>query len=148
MNLNWISHCFTNSFVFAGRASRTEYWTFALFAWVVCALLRASADNVLYFFGALALTPAHLAVAVRRLHDTGRSGWWLLAPYAATAATGVAFILDAGPALKTSAISAALFFVVCSLIIIGLCIALLVFFLLDSEPRANRYGEIAPAAAP
>lgn len=75
---------------FRGRARRSEYWWFALFS----ALLGIAAmvlDNLLGtdFEGPgtngliglvvnLVLLLPGLAVAVRRLHDTDRSGWWLL----------------------------------------------------------------------
>ncbi|SAK48349.1 Inner membrane protein YhaI [Caballeronia hypogeia] len=71
--------------VFAGRARRKEYWFFTLFyillAFVVGfveGLLRlGDGPSTLY---SLALLLPSIAVGVRRLHDTGRSGWWLLLP--------------------------------------------------------------------
>ena len=68
---------------FDGRASRAEYWWFYLgnfiVLFVLAALGRASSlFVVLYVVYALALIVPTLAVAVRRLHDTGKSGWWLL----------------------------------------------------------------------
>ncbi len=74
---------------FSGRSRRSEFWFFVLFsaivrtiANVVDAILHTNyANNVgglvstLVF---LALVVPSLAVSVRRLHDTGRSGWWLL----------------------------------------------------------------------
>ena len=68
---------------FEGRAGRAEYWWFVLadFLLIVRAQ-RAGAGRervlVLYFVAALALLVPSLAVAIRRLHDTGRSGWLLL----------------------------------------------------------------------
>jgi uncharacterized membrane protein YhaH (DUF805 family) len=80
---------------FNGRARRSEYWLFQLFAWIVYfvafsleILLRASAGPdsvspgaalfglVLLVFGLGSLIPA-LAVTVRRLHDSDKSGFWL-----------------------------------------------------------------------
>jgi uncharacterized membrane protein YhaH (DUF805 family) len=78
---------------FGGRARRSEYWWFALFLFLVdlVAMLlaafttRASGMNeigtaillALILFSLASIIPA-LAVAVRRMHDTNRSGWWLL----------------------------------------------------------------------
>jgi uncharacterized membrane protein YhaH (DUF805 family) len=76
---------------FAGRARRSEYWWFALFLALV-SIVTSVLDNVLGtdFEGSatsggvislianLALLLPSLAVGVRRLHDTDRSGWWLL----------------------------------------------------------------------
>jgi uncharacterized membrane protein YhaH (DUF805 family) len=68
---------------FTGRARRAEYWWFAL-ANVICivALLLLSGITkiflVAYFIYLLALIVPSIAVAVRRLHDTDKSGWWFL----------------------------------------------------------------------
>jgi len=62
---------------FDGRASRSEYWWFYLFT----VLVSAAADSLDGTAGNLAslffLLPG-LALVARRLHDTGRSGWWFL----------------------------------------------------------------------
>lgn len=67
---------------FSGRARRSEYWWFALFTAMV-AIVAAVLDVALHTPAAvlvldLALLLPSLAVTVRRLHDTGRSGWWIL----------------------------------------------------------------------
>jgi uncharacterized membrane protein YhaH (DUF805 family) len=67
---------------FTGRARRKEYWMFTLVSGIISVVL-AILDNVLTtsLLGALyslAVLLPSLAVGVRRLHDTGRSGWWLL----------------------------------------------------------------------
>jgi uncharacterized membrane protein YhaH (DUF805 family) len=72
---------------FAGRARRKEYWMFTLVN-VIISIVLASIDSVLeisvltvgilgLIYSLTVLLP-NLAVSVRRLHDTGRSGWWLL----------------------------------------------------------------------
>jgi len=73
-----ISVCLQKKYVdFSGRASRPEFWWFFLFQ--VLALLVASViHQVVYFVVALALFLPAIGVGVRRLHDVGRSGWWLL----------------------------------------------------------------------
>jgi uncharacterized membrane protein YhaH (DUF805 family) len=72
---------------FSGRARRSEYWYWVLF-YVVLSVIASLLDRA--FFGGswsrafitgivgLALLLPSLAVAVRRLHDTSRSGWWIL----------------------------------------------------------------------
>jgi uncharacterized membrane protein YhaH (DUF805 family) len=68
--------------VFTGRARRKEYWYFVLIATVIevgaFALGTAQRMPEYFFVAIVALTIPHLAVSVRRLHDTGRSGWWML----------------------------------------------------------------------
>ena len=70
---------------FSGRARRKEYWLFFLFITVV-GLVASGIDALLGFvemgpvnlIWSLAVLLPSLAVGARRLHDTGRSGWWLL----------------------------------------------------------------------
>lgn len=69
---------------FAGRATRTNYWMFVLFNFLVFLVLSVilsffgDVGNVIYFLLTLAVLLPSLGIAVRRLHDTDRSGWWLL----------------------------------------------------------------------
>ena len=72
---------------FSGRARRSEYWWFILFMYVVMAVpyaLILMGDTMgtiglaLLAIAMLGLVLPAIAVAVRRLHDTGRSGWWYL----------------------------------------------------------------------
>jgi uncharacterized membrane protein YhaH (DUF805 family) len=68
-----------------GRASRSEFWFFFLFAFAcmifktvnpITGLEQSAGYGYVYGLVALALLLPNLAVMVRRLHDTGRSGWW------------------------------------------------------------------------
>ncbi|MAZ52500.1 MAG: hypothetical protein CMO31_00605 [Trueperaceae bacterium] len=79
--------CFNKYVNFGGRASRSEFWLFVLFV-VLGGLILGVIDGVVGVeqgdpvslgnaFGLLTFLPG-LAVAVRRLHDTNRSGWWYL----------------------------------------------------------------------
>ena len=70
---------------FSGRARRKEYWMFVLFNILIAvgiaiveAVLLGLTMGVLSMIYALAVLLPGLAVTVRRLHDTGRSGWWVL----------------------------------------------------------------------
>ncbi|WP_018217882.1 DUF805 domain-containing protein [Salinispora vitiensis] len=67
---------------FSGRARRAEYWWFTLFLIVIgvaAALLNGALDTIAVVVVVnLALALPSLAVAVRRLHDTDRSGWMVL----------------------------------------------------------------------
>lgn len=60
---------------FEGRASRAEYWWFVLFG-VLVTIPVTLLGPLLFVVGVVLLIP-QLAVTVRRLHDTNRSGWWL-----------------------------------------------------------------------
>ena len=74
--------CFSKYVTFSGRASRPELWYFILFLLLtqfVAAVLDHALGITLFepVVGLGTLLPG-LAVEVRRLHDLGRSGWWLL----------------------------------------------------------------------
>ena len=62
---------------FSGRATRSEYWWFVLCEVLILGIASPISDTLPGLF-ALALVLPALAVGARRLHDTGRSGWWLL----------------------------------------------------------------------
>ena len=81
----------TNYATFSGRARRSEFWWFGLFnvlVGVVASVLdlvlgtpmvgEVSESGVIEMLSRLALLLPSTAVAIRRLHDVGWSGWWLL----------------------------------------------------------------------
>ncbi len=77
--LNPIKNQYTD---FYGIATRQQYWMFVLF-YVVIYVVLAIVDSIigmslLTLLYSLALLVPSLAIAARRLHDTGRSGWWQL----------------------------------------------------------------------
>ena len=69
---------------FDGRASRSQYWWFYLFQIIVSSVLYClspilgSAVTTLATLVNLALLLPALGLCFRRLHDTGKSGWWIL----------------------------------------------------------------------
>ena len=82
--MNWYLTLMTQKYAsFSGRARRTEYWMFFLVYFVI-ALVIGVVEGLLsiggYLTGIFALVHLlpSLGVTVRRLHDTGRSGWWIL----------------------------------------------------------------------
>ncbi|MFE8643531.1 DUF805 domain-containing protein [Sphingomonas sp. NCPPB 2930] len=73
-----VSVCLQKKYVdFSGRASRSELWWFFLFQ-VLALVVSGLIHNLVYLVVVLALLLPALAVGIRRLHDVGRSGWWLL----------------------------------------------------------------------
>jgi uncharacterized membrane protein YhaH (DUF805 family) len=62
---------------FSGRARRSEYWWFFLFQILVIGVLSIVL-SILGTLVSLALLIPAIAVGARRLHDVGRSGWWML----------------------------------------------------------------------
>lgn len=87
--MKWFSIVLKKYAVFSGRAQRAEYWFFALFYllfFLALSLIDGAAGlfkaelgiGLLGGLFALAMIIPSIAVSVRRLHDTSRSGWWFL----------------------------------------------------------------------
>ena len=72
-----VTTCFSNYVNFDGRAIRSEYWYWVLFVFVVSAILNVVSVKLGLVFSVATFLPS-IAVTIRRLHDTGRSGWWWL----------------------------------------------------------------------
>ena len=91
-----ITTCMGKYVTFSGRASRSEFWWFYLFTvlitWgatvVEAAMFGLGATGILSSIASLVFLLPSLAASSRRLHDIGKSGWWLL-----IALTGVGVIL-------------------------------------------------------
>ena len=88
--MNLVLGCVTQRYAkFSGRARRKEYWLFVL-AFIVASVVALGIDissgtfDEIEVFGVsstivtLGLLIPYVAVSVRRLHDTNRSGWWIL----------------------------------------------------------------------
>jgi len=110
--MDYFAKCLDQFADFRGRASRSEFWWFTLFNVLihiaVSAVAAALFDEVMFVISnvvfALVLFIPQLSVSVRRLHDSGKSGWWMLLSF-----TPVSFVL-------------------------------LIFYLLRSERRTNKWG--------
>jgi len=87
--MNWYIEVLKKYAVFSGRARRKEYWFFCLFNIIISIVLSIidvfllgtepeAGVGLLGTLYALAVLIPALAVSVRRLHDTDRTGWWLL----------------------------------------------------------------------
>ena len=71
---------FQNYVNFNGRASRAEYWWWALFT-VILSFLLSSINSSLGDLGSLVTLLPSIAVAIRRVHDVDRAGWFILVPF-------------------------------------------------------------------
>lgn len=93
--MQWYLKCWKNYVNFSGRARRTEYWMFVLFNVVASIVLgivqnilgltylttvagQTAEQGILTSLYSLAVFLPALAVLFRRLHDIGKSGWWIL----------------------------------------------------------------------
>jgi uncharacterized membrane protein YhaH (DUF805 family) len=85
--MQWYLAVLKNYAGFSGRARRQEFWMFVLVNFVISVVLsildaiigtQTSGVGLLSGIYALAVLIPSIAVAIRRLHDTDRSGWWIL----------------------------------------------------------------------
>jgi uncharacterized membrane protein YhaH (DUF805 family) len=153
---------------FSGRSRRMEFWMWKLFTFLVGmafyvvimiaggAALMAGGDPgdvmaaggaimvvaLIYAFFGLAIFIPDLAVTVRRLHDTNRSGWWILAPvvpYVVAILAGLAGVAS-GSRDGTGAGAIVIVALVCMLAVFALAITLVVFLFLEGTRGPNRFG--------
>ena len=87
--MNWYLEVLKKYAWFDGRSGKKEYWYFSLFSFIIIVVLSVidmmtGTFNVTVGLGllsgiyTLAVLIPSIAVSVRRLHDTDRSGWWFL----------------------------------------------------------------------
>ena len=165
-----VKTCLKKSFVFTGRARRSEFWWWTLFSFIIGLAVSFVADEIpddnllltlLFTFGmlifAVYLGIANFAVSTRRLHDIGRSGWW----YGASLIFGVVWAvwmvvkmigLVGGMDLDHVDVESDAFaltllkemwdvILIPYILYIAYSILLLVWYCKDSQPGANKYGE-------
>jgi uncharacterized membrane protein YhaH (DUF805 family) len=146
--IDWAKRPVTEKYAdFSGRAPRAEYWWYILGAIIVSVIARIIDSivglNVVGPYGLLSLIVMlgllvpNIAVSVRRLHDTNRSGWWILLPIVPYA---LAIVL-AGPAIMTGSVGAGIGIAALLMFVGFICgIVVLVFMCLAGTPGDNRYG--------
>ena len=91
--MEWYIEVLKKYAVFTGRARRKEYWMFFLFNIIIAFAIGlvfgfiggalgigTTLSNLVSGVYNLALLIPGIAVGIRRMHDSGRSGWWLLVP--------------------------------------------------------------------
>ena len=157
--IDWANRPLQKYADFSGRAPRAEYWWFVLGIVIVGIILSIAVavfarwvgfdrdlgigKMVFGIYGPItvlfwvALIVPSIAVGVRRLHDTNRSGWWILLPVVPYAIG----IITAGPAIMAGGLGAGVG-IAMLFMMIGLvwAIVLLVFYCLAGTPGDNRYG--------
>ena len=135
-----VTVCIQDYYTFSGRACRPECWWFFLFV-VVGSVLLSAIDAVIFgedmllglngLFALLTLLP-QIAVAWRRMHDTGRPGWLNL--LAVVPIVRQLIILPRDPILE----------IVLGIVSLVLTLVVLVWLALPSQPGLNRYGPEPP----
>ncbi|GAA3966223.1 DUF805 domain-containing protein [Allohahella marinimesophila] len=103
--MEWYKKALQNYVVFTGRAHRTEYWMFILIHILILLGIglverTLGLGNFLSGLYSLVLFIPLISAAVRRLHDTGRTGWWyllMLIPVIGTIIIIIMLALDSEP---------------------------------------------------
>lgn len=153
--MEWMILPLKRYFEFSGRSRRREYWMFVLFT-IIASIVLGILDELLglnYGDGvgvrdngvltslfSLATFIPSLSVAVRRLHDTDRSGWWLFLPIVAVVVLVAVAVASVGGGTTDLAGFGTGF--IAAFVVLGISgIVLLVFFCLDGTRGPNRFGE-------
>lgn len=160
--MKWFVKCIRNYVNFRGRARRAEYWYFTLFtlifmiaATILDALIFGNPQRLFYFCTYLFLLLPALAVSVRRLHDTGRSGKMLLWYYIASfvwiilsIAIGASFIfsLMQGTVNASPSVAFIVVFFGGLLALLVWSLFFLVWFCTAGDKGDNKYGSDPLAA--
>jgi uncharacterized membrane protein YhaH (DUF805 family) len=89
--MQWYIDVLKKYAVFSGRARRKEFWMFTLFSVIISIVIRlidgligtdygsgSSSGGILSSIYSLAVLLPTIGVAIRRMHDTNRAGWWVL----------------------------------------------------------------------
>lgn len=150
-----IKTCISKYVDFNGRARRSEFWYWELFTLIVGVVAGwiPFVGNLLN----LAIILPTLAVGARRLHDTDRSGWWLLMSVVpgiivgilAIALFGSAFLgiiagtinPDAIADIVVSNVGLLVAYLISILAAVICSIILIIWWASDSTPGTNKYGE-------
>lgn len=137
-----ISTCLNKYATFSGRASRSEYWYFYLFCiliGLISGFIEVAGSPAVSGLISLALVLPSLAVTVRRLHDTNRSGWWLGGPVLGLLGVGILIALIGAGARSPDALAAP-FLIILGLGYLGWTIALTVILCFKGTPGPNYFG--------
>lgn len=103
--MDWYVQVLRKYAVFEGRARRKEYWFFILFNFIISIVISVveagiGTGGILGLIYVLGVLLPSVGVGIRRLHDTDRSGWWLLVgliPVIGFIVLIVLFVLDSTP---------------------------------------------------
>lgn len=149
-----IKTCFSKYFTISGRARRSEYWWFYLFTFLL-GIVAAIFDAILGLgtedlgvLGAIAtlvtIIPT-ITAQVRRLHDTGKSGWWVGGPFIAMFVfvflmIGIVGVSGSGGSGDVFAGSLGIFAIIFAIGFLVYAIAMLIFLCQDSHAGDNKYG--------
>lgn len=136
---------FANYANFKGRSTRAEYWWAMLFVFLLSLVIEFIGSDALSVIVALGLMIPNWAIATRRLHDIGKSGWWVVGFTVATLIIcGVSFgsmiaAIFSGADPLSVVMNSAISIYVGRFLILAISIWALVWLVKPSGP-CNQYG--------
>ncbi|RSX50917.1 DUF805 domain-containing protein [Bifidobacterium callimiconis] len=152
---NAIVRFFKKYAVFHGRASRSEYWWWFLFSAIIGAvfsLLSSATDGSTIIEGLegiwnLAVLVPGVALAIRRMHDANRSGWWVLLPYGLIVLAIIVMLIGGGAGILAATgnggvgggVSSIGLIIVGFLLLIAGGITSIVLYIAPSDPQGARF---------
>ena len=139
-----ISICWKKFSDFTGRARRSEYWWWCLLIHIIFTVTSfigriLSLGDIVTIIAWLILVIPSMAVGTRRLHDTGRSGWWIVAEYVMAVIMWIMVFSVESLVYYSSAIWV-IFYYIFLLLFLFVYIVVFYFSVLDSHKGENQYG--------
>lgn len=92
--MEWYIGVLKQYIAFSGRSHRREFWMFLLIHVIIIVVLGLVSEKLTSIYTLAVFLPA-LGVSVRRLHDTGKSGWWVLLHFIPVVGTLILLVLMA-----------------------------------------------------
>lgn len=157
--MNGYMNAMRRYFEFSGRSSRSEFWFFVLFLFIIMIVasiidrlvLGSESVGILYTLALLAHLIPGIAVSVRRLHDIDRTGLWVLLFWLAPLVVFLIAMIFMGSSLfmimsgDSSAMAAAFAtmgagFLLVAVVDIVIAIIAIVFYVTPGTPGPNPYG--------
>ena len=148
-----VQSCLKKYVGFSGRARRSEYWYWVLATIIIAVILAiieavlglsTEGDGPLSNLFNLAIFLPGLAVSFRRLHDAGRSGWWIGGFYLGLLIFGIIIALIIGVDYASGDFDSfdgfGFILIILILAVFAYAIMLLVFMCQDSHDGPNKYG--------
>ena len=125
---------FKNYSNFSGRARRSEYWWFLLFSWLLGFI------PLVGIVGSIVGLAVLVSIATRRLHDIGKSGWWLLIPGIPVIAAIISGIVLVALIFSDPPGIIIILLLVPAVAAIATSIILFIWFVRKGDTGPNKYG--------
>lgn len=137
-----ITVCFTKFATFSGRARRSEFWWFFGFTYLIGLVISAMSPMAALVVSLVLAIPL-FAVGSRRLHDTGKTGWWQVIPVIPALISLVKSLISIGEMASGNLNVGDIFLSMIIWTFLYVLLELFILFLMSkpSERGTNKYGD-------